>query len=137
VFDLQQIDLSSLIAGNSFTLAYTLRTDGNGIAVQVEALGDTGASSYVFIDSKFATDLCRSLGVKPKRLPYTIYPKGFNGQKGSPISQYLSLNIEIDSRRIPHIPMLIVELDSHDIIIGRNFFDYFHILIDVHDRRLQ
>ena len=33
--------------------------------------------------------------------------------------------------------MLIVGLDSHDIIIGRNFFDYFRILIDVHHRRLQ
>jgi hypothetical protein len=79
VFDLQQIDLSSLIAGNSFTLVCTLCTDSNRIAVQVEALGDTGASGYVFINSEFATDLCRSLGVKPKQLPYTIYPKGFNG----------------------------------------------------------
>jgi hypothetical protein len=136
VFDLQQIDLSSLMASNSFTLACTLRTDSNGIAVQVEALGNTGASGYVFIDSKFATNLCRSLGVKPKRLLYTIYPKRFNGKKGSLISQYLSLNIEINSCRIPYIPMLIVELGSYDIIIGRNFFDYFHILIDVHDRRL-
>jgi hypothetical protein len=66
------------MASNSFTLACTLCTDGNGIAVQVEALGDTRASGYVFIDSKFVTDLCRSLGVKLKRLPYTIYPKGFN-----------------------------------------------------------
>jgi hypothetical protein len=133
VFNLQQIDLSSLIAGNSFTLACTLRTDGNGIAIQVKALSDTGASSYIFIDSELATDLCRSLEVKPRQLPYTIYPKGFNGKKGSPISQYLSLNIEIDSWRIPHIPILIIELGSHDMIISRNFFDYFHILINVHD----
>jgi hypothetical protein len=118
MFDLQQIDLSSLIAGNSFTLACTLRTDSNGIAVQVEALSDTRASSYVFINLEFITDLCRSLGVKPKQLPYTIYPKGFNSQKGSPISQYFSLNIEINSYRIPYIPMLIVELDSHNIIIS-------------------
>jgi hypothetical protein len=86
MFDLQQINLSSLIAGNSFTLACTLCTDSNGIAVQVEALGDTGASSYVFINSEFATDLCHSLRVKSKQLPYTIYPKGFNSQKGSSIS---------------------------------------------------
>jgi hypothetical protein len=29
--------------------------------------------------------------------------------------------------------MLIIELDSHDMIISRNFFDYFHILINVYD----
>jgi hypothetical protein len=78
MFDLQQINLSLLIAGNSFTLVYTLCTDSNGIAVQVETLGDTRASSYIFINSEFTTDLCRSLRVKPKQLPYTIYPKGFN-----------------------------------------------------------
>ena len=32
--------------------------------------------------------------------------------------------------------MLVVELGSHDMIIGRNFFDYFHIMIDVHYRQL-
>ena len=120
------------MASNSFTLIYTLRKDG--ITIQVEALGDTGASGYIFLNSKFASDLCRTFELKPKRLPHTVYPKGFDGKKGSPISQYLSFNIEIDSRRIYDLPMLIVELGSHDIIIGRNFFDYFHILIDVHHR---
>jgi len=32
--------------------------------------------------------------------------------------------------------MLIVKLGSHDMIIGRNYFDYFRILTDVHYRRL-
>lgn len=123
VFDLQQIDLSSLMAGNAFTLAYTLRKDG--AAVQVRALGDTGASGYVFLDSKFAADLCRTFHIKPQRLPNPVYPKGYDGAKGSPISQYLSFNIEIDGRRIYNLPMLIIELDSYDMIVGRNFFSYF------------
>jgi len=78
VFDLQQIDLSSLIASNSFTLACTLYTDSNRIAVQVKAFGNTRASSYVFINLEFIINLCRSLEVKPKQLLYTIYPKRFN-----------------------------------------------------------
>ena len=32
--------------------------------------------------------------------------------------------------------MLITGLGSHDMIIGRNFFDYFRVLIDVHHRQL-
>ena len=135
MLDLQQIDLGSLMAGNSFTLVCTLRKDG--IAIQAEALGDTGASGFVFLDSQFALDLCRTFNLKPKRLPQTIHPKGFNGKRGSPITQYLSFTIEIDGRRIYNLPMLMVELGSHDIIIGRNFFDYFHILIDVRYRQLQ
>jgi predicted aspartyl protease len=123
------------MAGNSFTVACTLHK--NGIAVQAKALGDTGASGYVFIDTRFASDLCRILGLKPKPLPQPVYPKGYDGKKGSPISQYLLFNIEIDGRRIYNFPLLILELGSHDMILGRNFFDYFRILIDVHYRRLQ
>ena len=122
------------MAGNSFTLACTLRK--SGIAIQVNALGDTGACGYVFIDSELALDLCRTIGLKPKKLPYPIYPKGFDGAKGSPITQYLTFNIEIDSRTIYNLPMLITGLGSHDMIIGRNFFDYFRVLIDVHHRQL-
>jgi predicted aspartyl protease len=67
VLDLQQIDLGSLMAGNAFTLTCTLRKDG--IAIQVKALGDTGASGYIFLDSKFASDLCHTFKLKPKQLP--------------------------------------------------------------------
>ena len=84
MFDLHRVDLGSLMGGNSFTLDCTLRRAGIGI--QVQALGDTGACGYVFIDSTFAADLCRTLGLKPKRLPHPIYPKGYDGAKGSPIS---------------------------------------------------
>ena len=62
---------------------------------------------------------------------------GFDGKKGSPISQYLTFNIEIDGRRIYNIPLLIIELGSYDLILRRNFFDYFRILIDIHRQRLQ
>ena len=74
--------------------------------------------------------------MKFQQLPHPIYPKGFDGKKGSPITQYLLFNIEIDGRRIYDLPMLIVGLGSHDMIIGRKFFSDFRILIDVYNRRL-
>ena len=53
--------------------------------------------------------------------------------KRDPLSlNTLSFTIEIDSHRIYNLPMLIVELGSYNIIIGRNFFNYFHVLIDIH-----
>ena len=131
MFDLQQVDLSSLMGGNSFTLACTLRKAG--IEIQVKALGDTGVSRYVFIDSRFVSDLCCTLGMKFQQLPHPIYPKGFDGKKGSPITQYLLFNIEIDGRRIYDLPMLIVRLGSHDMIISRKFFSDFRILINVYN----
>jgi predicted aspartyl protease len=68
----------------SLTFACTLRKAG--MAIQVQALGDTGASGYVFLDSRFASDLCRTFSTKPRRLPHPVYPKGFDGKGGSPIS---------------------------------------------------
>jgi hypothetical protein len=120
--------------GDSFTIPCLLRKDG--IAIKVKALGDTGASGYIFLNSSFALDLCRTFRLKPKQLPHPISPKGFDGKKGSPISQYLVFNIEIDGRRIYNLPMLIIELGSYNMIIKRNFFDYFYVLINVHHRSL-
>ena len=102
--------------------------------MQASALGDTRATSYVFLDLCFVSDLCYTYRLKPKQLPHPICPKGFDGKKGSPISQYLTFNIEINSWQIYNLPMLIIELGSYDIIIRRNFFDYFYILIDIYNR---
>jgi hypothetical protein len=135
MFDFQQIDLSSLIAGNFFTVACTFYK--NGIAVQARALSNTEASSYVFIDTRFALDFYCIFRIKLKQLSYSIYPKKYNRKNGSFISQYLLFNIEINSRRIYNLLLLILELSFYNIIFGRNFFDYFRILIDVHYRQLR
>jgi hypothetical protein len=84
MFDFQQINLSLLIASNSLTLAYIFHK--NRVVVQTRALSNTRANSYVFLDIRFASNLCRILGLKPRRFPYPIYPKGFDSKKGSPIS---------------------------------------------------
>ena len=118
------------MGGPSLTFACTLYKDG--MAIQVQALGDTGACGYVFLDSRFALDLCRVFGRKLQRLPHPVYPKGYNGKRGSLISHHLSFNLEIDGRRIYYLLMLVVELGSHDMIIRRNFFDYFYIMINVY-----
>ena len=94
MFDLQEIDLSSLIGGLSLTFACTLHK--NRIAVQVQALSDTGACRYVFLDSSFASDLCCVFGLKPQRLPNAVCLKGYDSKKGSTISYYLSFNLEVD-----------------------------------------
>ena len=67
MLDLQQIDLGLLMASNSFTFIYTLRKDR--IAIQAEALSDTRASSFVFLDLQFVLDFYCIFNLKPKRLP--------------------------------------------------------------------
>jgi hypothetical protein len=136
VFNLHEVDLGSLMGGDSLTIACTLRKDAMQ-TTEIQALCDTGASGYVFLNTRLALDLCRFFGLKLQQLPHPIYPKGYDGKKGSPITQYLTFIIEIDSRRIYDLPMLVIGLDSHDMIIGRNFFYDLRICLDVFHRRLR
>jgi hypothetical protein len=47
--DIQEIDLSNLIKGSSFTVLYTLAK--NRIEIDLDILVDTGANRFVFIDT--------------------------------------------------------------------------------------
>lgn len=123
------------MGGLPFTLPCTLFK--NGISVNLYPLIDTGACGYVFIDTRLATDLCRLYGLKPLKLRKPIYPKGYNSNAGSPIIEYLNFGLKIDGRKIYNIPILILSLGTHDMIIGNNFFSYFHILLDQAKRKLQ
>jgi len=107
------------------------------MAIQVQALSDTRAYGYVFLDSRLTSDLCRVFGRKLQQLPHPVCLKGYNRKKGSPISHYLSFNLEINGHWIYHLLILVIELGSHDMIIRRNFFDYFYIIINIHYRQLR
>ena len=49
--------------------------------------------------------------------PYTV--KGYDGRPRKPISQILTLHLKVDGRRQKSISMLILDLESYDIILGR------------------
>jgi hypothetical protein len=133
---MHEIKLDSLTRGLPLTFPTALTRRGTGITVTTSALADTGAGGYVFIDTSFAADLSRTLAVRPIRLPRPIIPSRYDGSAGSEIREYLLLDLELDGRRIYNLPLLILGLGTHDLIIGRNFFEYFHILVDSAERRL-
>jgi len=62
--------------------------------------------------------------------------KGYDGRPGKPISEILILHLEIDGHRQKDVPMLILDLGSHDLILGKKWFDYFDIWLDVRNQRL-
>lgn len=52
------------------------------------------------------------------------------------MTKILTLHLSIDGRRQRDIPMLILDLGSHDIILGRKWFTHFDIWLDVRNQRL-
>jgi predicted aspartyl protease len=116
------------MGGKHLTTTCTLAT--NGYSVTSQALIDSGANGFVFIDTLGAADTTKYLGFKTQRLPQPVAVKGYDGKAGQPISHYLRLHLTIDGRRQYHTPLLTLDLGSHDIIPGRKWLAYFDILVD-------
>jgi predicted aspartyl protease len=109
----------------------------NGYSVKLEALADSGANGFVFINTLCAIDLAKFLNVKAQRLPQPIGVKGYNGKANNAITHIIRLHLTVDGRRQYNLPLLILDLGSHDVIIGRKWFEYFGVLIDPKRRCLQ
>jgi hypothetical protein len=123
------------MGGKHLTLPCTLSK--NGYAVNIKALGDTRANGFSFIDTRFAVDLAKFLNVKAQRLPFTIPIKGYDGKQGNAISHIIRFHFTINGRRQYHHPFLILDLGNHDVILGREWFASFNVLVDCANRCLQ
>jgi len=134
VFDQSLIDLSQLVGGNSFTTPCTLSL--NGIGTVTQALNDSGANGFLFINIRFAIALSSFLGAEITPLGAEIPLKGFDGKASSPVTHALFLNMSIDGRRQLLAPFLMIDIGGHDVIIGRKWFSYFNIHLDPRKRRL-
>jgi transposase InsO family protein len=125
--------LSQLVGGPHLTIPCTLSK--NGYSIQLHALADSGANGFIFLDTLCAIDMAKFLGIKAQRLPTAINVKGYDGKTGNSITHILRLHLTIDGRRQYNVPFLILDLGSHDCILGRKWFEYFNVLIDAKERR--
>src|SRR5450432_416806 len=133
--DLLEIDLRQLIGGSHLTVPCTLSS--NGYSIKMHALADSGANGFVFIDTACAVDIAKFLNLKAQRLSSSIKVKGYDGKASNSVTHVLRLHLTIDGRRQYNLPLLILDLGSHDLILGRKWFDYFNVLIDCRQRCLQ
>jgi hypothetical protein len=102
----------------------------NGIGTSLQALADTGAHGYLFLNTSLAANIVRSMGIRYETLPKPARVTGFDGKQTSTISQYLRLHLTINGRRIHNVPFLVLPLGKHDCIIGIKFMRRFRLLLD-------
>jgi hypothetical protein len=102
----------------------------NGYSVKLKALADSRANGFVFIDTLCASDIAKFLGVKAQKLPQPVKVKGYDGRAGNAITHFLRLHLTINGRRQYNLPLLILDLGSHDLILGRKWLKHFCILVD-------
>jgi hypothetical protein len=133
MFDQSLIDLSQLVGGNSFITPCTFFL--NGIGTIIQALNDTGTNGFLFINIVFAIALSFFLKAKIIPLAAKILFKDFDGKVNSPVTHVLFLNMSIDGKRQLLALFFIIDLGGHDIIIGRKWFFYFNIYLNLRKRR--
>lgn len=108
----------------------------NGISIALSALIDTGANGFAFISTKRASELARQFNFKFKKLPSVVPVRGYNGKSSDPISQYITVSLIIDGRKILNLPFLILDLGQHDVILGRTFLAALDVKPDCRRGRL-
>jgi hypothetical protein len=91
----------------------------NGYSVKLKALADSGANGFVFIDTLYAINIAKFLNLKVQQLPRAINVKGYNGKVGNAITHILRLHLTVDGRRQYNLPLMILDLGSHDLILSR------------------
>jgi hypothetical protein len=79
------------------TILYTIAH--NKYAVKLNALADSGANGFVFINTLYIINIAKFLNVKAQRLPRLINIKGYNKKAESAITYILRLYFIINGRR--------------------------------------
>ena len=122
------------MGGKHFTIPCTLSRNGYG--VRSSALVDTGANGFAFINRSFATELSKFLSIKPVRIPNSLSIQGYDGKQATTVSHALILHLTIDTRRQTSLPFYILDLGTHDIILGLRWMEYFNIWLNPRQKRL-
>ena len=122
------------MGGKHFTIPCTLSRNGYG--VRSSALVDTGANGFAFINRSFATELSEFLNLQPVRIPNQLSIQGYDGKQATTVSHALILHLTIDKRRQTSLPFYILDIGTHDIILGLKWMEYFNIWLNPRQRRL-
>jgi hypothetical protein len=104
--NLYNFDLSQLIEGLSLTMSCIISK--NRLKIKTYTLINTKVNSYIFIDYKLAKKASQFLDILIQTLLVFHNIRAFNSKKASLITQYIKINLHINSRKQSKQPMLLV-----------------------------
>ncbi|EDO04015.1 hypothetical protein SS1G_06497 [Sclerotinia sclerotiorum 1980 UF-70] len=131
-----RLDLRTLLGGPHITVPIMLVRDG--IAVKFDALIDSGANGYAFMDPATVKHLDLLSKAKTRKLPKPLSVKGYDGTIGKYDISFVSyFDLHIDKRIQRKTPFLILPLGSHRIILGRQWLAYHDIWLNCRRRQFR
>jgi hypothetical protein len=88
----------------------------NRYSVKLEALADSEANGFVFIDILYIIDFVKFLSIKVQQLLQTISVKEYNRKNRSTITYILQLYLTIDRHCQYNLSFLIFDLGSYNLM---------------------
>lgn len=122
------------MGGPHITIPCTISKQGT--AFQVQALIDSGANGYAFIDEALLRQISSVFTIFVAKLPAPIPVKGYNGTAGKQITHYTRFTLTIDKRIQSYTPFLITTLQNNGIILGRQWLAEHSLLLDCKKQKL-
>ncbi len=123
-----------LFAASPLTVACTL-SDGRR-KLTFNALVDTGATGYSFIDEVTAQIVCEKFEIAPCELWKPKPLKGFDGRPGRAITHAIYPSMTVHDHTQTVTPMLITSLGNHPIILGKPWMNAHHVMIDMTEDKI-
>lgn len=120
--------MTTLLGGKQFLVSSTVSMNGFGIKLQ--ALADTGANGYLFVNRTISGRLSKALGSEIHSLPYPIPIKGFKEGIQTQATHYIRLHLTVEGRRVYNCPFVILDIGQQDMIIGLKWMKRFRIQLD-------
>ena len=136
VKDMSKLDLNTLVGGRHLTMP--VRLVRQGIMVKFDALIDSGANGYAFLDSNTLRHLNRFSEAQTRKLPNPIPIQGYNGSVGKNYVSFVSyFDLHVDKRIQRKTPFLILPLGNHPLILGRKWLQHNDVWLNCRLHRLK
>ena len=108
-----------MFSGSAFTMPCRIST--NGLAINLKALIDTGAGSYVLLHLKHLHVIKKKLKASIRTME-AVPLAGYNSRPNGQVDEHFQANLVIDGHRLTtyFVPC---NTGRHDLIIGRKFLE--------------
>ncbi len=107
------------------------------MSTTLQALFNTRAASYMYIDHVITKALVRTFGMDIHPLPNTVPVHSYNGTQGVPITHYIILNLTIEGRTCRNCPLVVLDSLSQDIIIRHNLIHHWRLKLNISNYLLE
>ncbi len=110
------MDTARVLGGKSLRIPVLLSY--NGIAVKVNALLDSGADGYLYLNRSIAPKVRAAIGAPQDQLTRAADLKGYRTDDSDKVTTVLQAHLTIDGIKLLNEPFVEADLGNNEVIIG-------------------